>query len=109
MRVDDGPDGSPASLVVTGVLHNTGGRHGADVVQVYAQLPDPDAPGRLVAFARIEVAAGASEPFDLTVPLDRLATRDPHARTWLPPRGRHTLRVARHAEDSPDISIAVDL
>ena len=96
-------------VVVRGVVRNLGDRDGADVVQVYAELPDPDAPGRLVAFTRIEVAAGSSQPFDLTVPLDHLATRDPHARTWLPPRGRHTLRVARHAEDSPDISIAVDL
>lgn len=109
VRVDDGPHGSPASLVVTGVLHNTGGRDGADVVQVYAELPDPDAPGRLVAFTRIEVAAGGAQPFDLTVPLDRLATRDPHARSWLPPRGRHTLRVARHAEDPQAASVAVDL
>ncbi len=45
------------SAVVRGAVRNPGERDGADVVQVYAELPDPDAPPRLVGFARVEVRA----------------------------------------------------
>jgi beta-glucosidase len=47
-----------SALVVRGTVRNTGARDGSDVVQVYAELPDPDAPARLVGFSRCEVAAG---------------------------------------------------
>lgn len=96
-------------IVVRGDVRNTGGRDGADVVQVYAELEDPDAPDRLVGFARVDVAAGSSAPFEITVPLDRLATRDPHAHAWRPPAGRHHLTVARHAGDPHGVRVAVDL
>ncbi len=92
----DGP-----CLVVRGTVHNTGGRDGADVVQVYATLPDPEAPQRLVGFARVDVAAGADAPFEVVVPLDQLSTRDTDNRTWQPATGAHTISVARHAAD-PD-------
>ena len=52
-----GGDGASSSR---GTVRNTGDRDGADVVQVYAELPDPDAPARLVGFARVEVDAGAA-------------------------------------------------
>ena len=62
-----------------GTVHNTGERDGADVVQVYAQLPDPDAPDRLVGFARVEVHGRRPRGLPDRVPVDRLATRDPGA------------------------------
>jgi beta-glucosidase len=96
-------------IAVTGVVRNTGGRDGAEVVQVYADLPDPDAPDRLVAFTRIEVAAGATTAFDLRVPLDRLATRDPVAHAWRSASGRHTITVARHAADPDATSCSLDV
>jgi beta-glucosidase len=92
---------------VRGSVRNTGERHGADVVQVFAELPDPDAPPRLIGFARVEVAAGAEAPFELAVPVDRLATRDARARTWRPAAGAHRLSIARHAGDPG--AIAIDL
>jgi beta-glucosidase len=86
-------------VVATGTVRNTGDRDGADVVQLYAELPDPDAPDRLVGFARVEVAAGGATPFRVAVPLDRLATRDPSAHAWRPAAGAHRFTVARHAGD----------
>jgi beta-glucosidase len=86
-------------IVVTFDLRNTGSRGGSDVVQVYAQLPDPDAPCRLVAFQRVRLDAGATTSATMTVPLERLQTRDPTARQWLPPTGPHVFVVARHAGD----------
>ena len=96
-------------IVVTGTLRNTGGRDGADVVQVYAALPDTDAPDRLVGFARVEVAAGVDASFTVRIPLDRLATRDPTAHTWRRPEGAHTFSVARHAADPDAVTRRIDL
>lgn len=92
------------AIVVRGALHNTGDRDGADVVQVYAALPDPDAPDRLVGFARVETNSSAPTPFTVTVPVGRLATRDATHHVWAPARGAHTIRVARHAGD-PDAAV----
>ena len=94
---------------VRGVVHNIGERDGADVVQVYATLSDADAPQRLVGFARIEVAAGATEAFEIVIRADRLATRDAQQHRWLPPTGRHRLTVARYATDPQAITTAIDL
>ena len=105
-----GADQSGAdAIVVRGSVRNTGDRDGADVVQVYGRLPDPEAPERLVGFARVEVPAGGSTPFRIEVPLDRLATRDPAAHRWVPPSGVQELTVARHADDPDATTRSVDL
>ncbi len=93
----DAPADRP--IVVTGSLANTGGVDGTDVVQVYAELPERDAPARLIGFTRVEVAAGHQTPFRIEVARDRLATRDPHRHRWVGPVGGHRIIVARNAED----------
>jgi beta-glucosidase len=95
-----------ADIVVNGVVRNTGERDGTDVVQVYATLPDPHSPARLVGFTRVDVAAGACSPFEIVVPIARLATRDSAAHTWRAATGRHTISVARFAGD-PAASTAI--
>ena len=90
---------SPDAVIVTGRVRNTGARSGADVVQVYAELPDVDAPARLVGFARVEVDAGDEAEFEVAVPWDRLGTRDPVGRRWISPRGEHRFVVARFVGD----------
>lgn len=100
---------SGAALQATGTVRNRSPRDGADVVQVYAELPDPDAPGRLIGFQRVSVAAGSSASFDITVPLDRLATRDPQRHAWAPPSGVHRIRVARHAADFSGPTVELSL
>jgi beta-glucosidase len=97
------------SLTVRGNLANTGDRDGAEVVQVYAELPDPDAPQRLLGFQRLEVAAGAVTPFSIAIPVSRLATRNPTAKSWRAPRGRHRLRVARNAVDRAASAVDLEL
>jgi beta-glucosidase len=93
------------AVVATGSVRNTGDRDGADVVQVYASLPDPAAPPRLVGFARVEVPAGESAQFTIEVPLDRLATRDAGRHAWSSPAGTHRFTVARHAGDLAGSSV----
>lgn len=97
--VETTTDGTEGAIVATGVVRNTGDRDGADVVQVYADLPDADAPDRLLGFTRVEVAAGGEAPFRIEIPLDRMATRDPERHAWVAPSGTHRITVARHAAD----------
>jgi len=82
---------------------------GADVIQVYAELPDPDAPDRLVGFARIEVPAGARSEFAVSIPPDHLATRDPRRHQWREPSGRHRITVGRWAGDPDARTFDIDM
>ena len=96
-------------LFVRGSVTNTGARDGADVVQVYAALPDPDRPSRLVAFARVEVAAGAAAEWEIAVALERLATRDDRSHAWKAPSGQYTLSVGHFAGNSDGGTFVVDV
>ncbi len=99
----------PTGIVVRGALDNTGDRDGADVVQVYGEPPGADRPARLVGFARIEVPGGGRTSFTLSVPLERLTTRDAVGQCWRPAEGRHRVTVARHAADPGARLFDVDL
>ncbi len=88
---------------------NTGDRAGADVVQVYAELPDPDAPPRLVGFARIEVPARGDAVVEIAVPVDRLATRDAASHSWRTARGVHRFVMGRHSADPEGITVEIEL
>jgi beta-glucosidase len=92
------------AVVVRGTVCNTGDRDGTDVVQVYAQLPDTEAPDRLIGFTRVQVAAADRAEFEIVVPLDLLSTRDSAQRTWQPATGTHRIITSRFAGD-PDASI----
>ena len=96
-------------LFVRGSVTNTGARDGADVVQVYAALPDPDRPSRLVGFARVEVAAGAAAEWEIAVALERLATRDDRSHAWKAPSGQYTLSVGHFAGNSDGGTFVVDV
>lgn len=97
------------TITVRGSVRNTGDCAGADVVQVYAQLPDPDAPPRLVGFARVEVSGGAVNAFEIAIPVDRLATRDAERHEWRRAAGHHRILVARYAGDPEAQTFEVDL
>jgi len=97
------------AITVHGEVRNTGDRDGADVIQVYAELPDAEAPRRLVGFARVEVPAGGTTEFEIVIDTKRLATRDPELHAWAPATGRHRLTIARHAGDSEGITTEIDL
>jgi len=67
------------AFTVSARVTNTGARHGADVVQVYAHravasVTRPVA--QLVAYARVELDAGESAEVRFTVPASRLAYSD---------------------------------
>ena len=95
-------------LVVRGVVRNTGERAGSDVVQLYAGRPaDLTRPARrLVAFARVHVAAGAEAAVELRVPWARLAVRESGA--WVVAPGTYVLTLGRHAGDLDAVDLIVD-
>ncbi len=97
------------AIVVRGSVRNTGARDGSDVVQVYAELPDADAPDRLVGFTRVDVAPGGSAAFEVVVPVERLATRDAAAKAWRSATGRHAISVGRFAGDPASVRTDIDL
>ncbi len=96
-------------IVVRGAVRNTGLRDGADVVQVYAEAFHGGAPARLVAFTRIEIAAGADEAFELRDPFARLATRDAERHEWRAPAGPYRIVVGRHVGDRDAAVVELDL
>jgi beta-glucosidase len=98
-----------AGIEVRATVTNTGDRDGADVVQVSAALPDPDAPPRLAGFARVEVPAGGTADVAITVPRSRLETRDPDAHSWRAPSGAHRITVGRHAGDPDAVTVPIAL
>lgn len=91
-------------LRVRATVRNSGRRDGAEVVQVYAHLPDPDTPPRLVGFERVAVPAGEGVDVEIGVGIGELATRDPEQRVWRRAAGAHRILVARHAAD-PDAHV----
>jgi beta-glucosidase len=85
-------------------VSNTGSRKGAEVVQVYLQLPNSansgrlrQPPKRLVGFAKVELEAGASQ--DVTVTIDPAASNHPlsvwdkASKAWVVPSGSYTVLV----------------
>ena len=92
-----------------GTVRNTGDRDGADVVQVYAELPDPDAPARLVGFARVEVPAGGEAPFRSRCPSTASPPATPNATRGGRPPGTHRFTVARFAGDPDAATATVEL
>lgn len=97
------------ALIASGSVRNTGDRDGAEVVLVTAGPVDGTRPPRLVGFARVEVAAGATVPFRVEAPVAGLATRDAEAHAWRPAVGPHGVTVGRHVGDPDAATTVVDL
>jgi beta-glucosidase len=93
---------------VTARLSNTGTRHGADVLQVYAgRKADSTRPARrLVGFHRIELDAGDSTDVVIDVPWDRLAVRE--GGRWVVAPGTYSIEVGRHSADVLSVDLVVD-
>ena len=95
-----------ATWMATARVTNSGKRAGAEVVQVYLQLP-PSAnavgakqpPRRLIGFQKIELAAGASG--DVRIVIDPAASNHPLSvwdeaqKKWVTPKGNYTVWLGR--------------
>ncbi len=96
------------ALVVRATVRNVGDRPGSDVVQVYGGRPDdPSRPARrLLAFTRVDVAAGAAADVTMPIPVARLQVREQGA--WQLAPGRYVLSVARHSADPAAVALTWD-
>lgn len=101
--------GTDDSITVAGEVRNTGDRDGTDVVQVYADFPGADTPPRLIGFTRVEAPARTGRPFRITIPLQRLSTRDAERHAWRTPAGSHRITVGRHVDDPKGRSFELEL
>jgi beta-glucosidase len=98
-----------STIAVKGTVRNTGDRDGADVVQIYVSLPGADVPARLIGFTRADVPAGGQTPFEVVIPVERLATRDSAGATWRAPVGRHAITIGRFAGDPGATTVLLHL
>jgi beta-glucosidase len=97
--------GERAVATVEFTVTNTGDRDGAEIPQVYLELPDAAGePGkRLVAFDRLELAAGESTRVELVI--DSAASNQPFsiwdvdADEWVAPKGRFEVSVGSSSRD----------
>jgi len=103
-RVENG------ELKVSFAVSNTGKRPGKHVAQVYVS-PEAggwEAPKRLGAFSKIELAAGASQEQTLTVEPRLLASYEPARRAFRIAPGSYRVTLANSAAD-PGQSVTVTL
>lgn len=101
-----GSPGAGEPLVVTATVTNTGDREGAEVVQVYLEVPvEGQPPKRLVGFQKVTVTPGASEQVRITV--DPAATNHPFgvwdyvANDFVVRPGNYTVYLGTSSEDTP--------
>jgi len=90
-------------LSVTFTVKNTGTRAGTEIAQVYASLPASagEPPKRLIGWARVELAAGASQQITLSIPRDRLTIFDEATNSWKLVPGSYTVLAGSSSRDLP--------
>jgi beta-glucosidase len=93
-----------AAKTVTFTVTNTGNRAGAEIAEVYAQLPngaDESSYRRLVGWQRIPLAAGESKT--VTIPIDSrvLETFDEAHNNWSFAPGDYSVFVGGSSESTP--------
>ncbi|WP_267347032.1 glycoside hydrolase family 3 C-terminal domain-containing protein [Sphingomonas sp. GM_Shp_2] len=91
-KVQDG------DVVASVTVRNIGERAGADVPQLYVDLPGPSgfAP-RLAGFERVELAPGESRRVEMKVDPRLLARFDADRRRWVVAKGKYNVRAASSA------------
>jgi beta-glucosidase len=95
-----------AQRQVSFTVKNTGSRHGAEIAQVYAQLPSAaDEPfKRLVAWERIPLAPGESKTITLPLTPLYLSIFDDRKNAWSLLPGEYKLLVGPSSTDTPLIA-----
>lgn len=94
------------TVEITVDVANVGERDGAEVVQVYLQIPvDGQPPRRLVGFDKVRVAAGESTRAQITLALDSSAhpfgVWDANEQSFVVKLGTYTLHVGNSSDNTP--------
>jgi beta-glucosidase len=91
-------DGTSARLTVK----NTGARKGAEIAELYAQLPDSAGePKRLVAWQKVELEAGESRTLDLPIDPLYLSIWDERSNKFVRPSGAYRMMGGGSSVDLP--------
>jgi beta-glucosidase len=91
---------SSGDVTVSFNLHNTSGPAGTEIAQVYATLPDnvpgnAQPPKKLVGWARVELAAGATKTVTVTVPKKYISTWDAQtSKRWITTPGNYVFTIS---------------
>jgi beta-glucosidase len=102
LKVAKAPDGG---LDVRVAIRNTGRAAGDEVPQVYLGAPTSGPAGvafpvrKLVAFARVSLAAGQARKIRLRVPLRQLQSWSSTEHRWVKPPGTRTISVGASSRD----------
>lgn len=101
-------DPSESGLIAHTKVSNSGKRAGADVVQIYVNLPD-GSPERLAGYLRVQLAPGESK--DVAIPLSAfaLARFDTATKQWVRKAGAYRFRVATNSFDNAGPSLTSEL
>jgi beta-glucosidase len=88
-------------------VRNIGAHNGATVVQVYVSRNDSTVERplrRLIAFKRVDIAAGETVQIECEVPFQRLATRDVLSHSWFVEGGTWNCEVGQFSGDPQSLS-----
>ncbi|MFC5473356.1 beta-glucosidase family protein [Paraherbaspirillum soli] len=98
LQIANDAGGNPT---VSFTLKNTGARAGAEVAQIYAQLPlsAGEPPQRLVGWQKVQLAPGESKQLTLVIDNERLAIWDVVGKKWQVRSGDYTLYVGTSSRD----------
>jgi beta-glucosidase len=90
-------------LTVSFTVKNTGKRAGTEIAEVYTSLPDSagEPPKRLIGWARVELAAGASKEVSIPVAHDRLTVFDEDSDSWKLVEGSYDVKVGGSSQELP--------
>ncbi len=99
------------NVTVKFTLKNTGARAGAEVAQVYAQLPSGlgEPPQRLVGWAKVFLAPGQTKEITLAIPVARFATWNVDDHAWRVNPGIYKLNVGGGSRDASALTKDVEL
>jgi beta-glucosidase len=88
-------------VTVKATVTNTGGRDGAEIVQVYIRRPaDADGPLKtLRGYQRVELKAGESKQVSIALPNERFELWDPATNTMRLLRDRYEVMIGTSSSD----------
>lgn len=97
-------------VTLTFTLKNSGKRAGAEVAQVYAQLPvsSGEPPQRLVAWQKLMLQPGQRKQINMVISHQRLAIWNVEQHQWQLPAGHYGLTVGDSSRDPDALRTGVD-
>ena len=94
--------GEEGAVTVACDIENTGGRDGAEVIQLYVHQENPGLPRpekELKAFKRVMLKAGEKKRVEMVLDRSAFAYYDPKQAGWVAEKGKYTVMVGSSSRD----------